>query len=36
MLVWYKIMTLATDINKYKSSIKTEEATKTACIEPFF
>lgn len=36
MLVQYKIMALAIDINKYKFSIKTEEATKTACIEPFF
>lgn len=36
MLIQYKIMALAIDINKYKSSIRTEEATKTACIEPFF
>ena len=36
MLVQYKIMALAIDINRYKSIIRTEEATKTACIEPFF
>lgn len=36
MLVQHKIMALAIDINRYKSIIRTEEATKTACIEPFF
>ena len=36
MLVQHKKMALAIDINRYKSIIRTEEATKTACIEPFF
>lgn len=36
MLVQHKIMALAIDINRYKSIIRIEEATKTACIEPFF